>query len=215
MSGDARSVMASGLTLAGIAAVCALLVAGTWHLTRQQIDANAAAYRAGRLLPALGDIEYDGNITDHRRLLEAPHGLPGNDAAIVYPAYRGGEPAAALFAVTARDGYAGPIRLLVGVDAGGVVTGVRVLEHSETPGFGDGIEYDRSDWARQFEGRSLGDPVRSRWAIRTDGGAFDQLTGASVTPRAVVKAVRDTLVYFEARRDDVFSHHSGETEPTE
>ncbi len=87
----------------------------------------------------------------------------------------------------------------------GVVTGVRILKHRETPGLGDKIEPTRSDWIHQFAGRSLVDPETSRWAIKYDGGDFDQLTGASITPRAVIGALRDTLVYFDAHRDDIFA----------
>ena len=83
------------------------------------------------------------------------------------------------------------------------MTGLSVLEHRETPGLGDGIELP--DWTRQFVGRSLGNPVSSGWKIRADGGEFDQLTGASVTPRAVVKAVRETLEYFAANSATVFA----------
>ena len=107
--------------------------------------------------------------------------------------------------MTARDGYAGPIRVLVGVGYDGTVTGVRILEHRETPGLGDRIVSARSDWVYQFDGRSLSDPVVGRWAIRTDGGEFDQLSGASVTPRAVIGAIREMLVYFEANRDELFA----------
>jgi electron transport complex protein RnfG len=107
--------------------------------------------------------------------------------------------------VTARDGFAGPIRILLGVDMQGAVTGIRILKHKETPGLGDKIDSRRSDWVHQFAGRSIGDPVVTDWAIRRDGGQFDQLTGASVTPRAVVKAMRDTLLYFESHRDEIFA----------
>ena len=106
--------------------------------------------------------------------------------------------------MTARDGYSGPIRLLVGIAVDGTVTGVRILQHRETPGLGDKIESARSDWVFQFDGRSIGDPVTTGWAIEVDGGEFDQLTGASVTPRAIIKAIRDTLIYFEANRDEIF-----------
>ena len=115
----------------------------------------------------------------------------------------GGKPVAVLFAVTATDGYAGPIRLLVGVRADGRLSGVRVVSHDETPGLGDRIESRRSEWIFQFDGRSLADPVPAAWAIRADGGDFDQITGASVSSRAVLKAVRDTLVYFADNRDTV------------
>ena len=193
-----------GLTLAAIAAVCATLVAATHRLTTERIAANEQAWLEQSLLPALGAVDYDGNITDSMRVLEPPHALPGNDPAIIYPVYAGGMPAAALFAVTAPGGYAGPIRILVGVDVNGTVTGVRILEHRETPGLGDGIEAPRTDWVLQFDGRSLGGPPVGEWMLRVDGGAFDQLTGASVTPRAVVKAIRETLLYFDAHQAEIF-----------
>ena len=104
---------------------------------------------------------------------------------------------AAVFAVTARNGYSGPIRLLVGIDTDGIVTGLRILEHRETPGLGDQIDEDRSDWVEQFPGRSLGDPVIDRWRIRRDGGEFDQFTGATITPRAVVEAIQRSLEFYE------------------
>jgi electron transport complex protein RnfG len=111
---------------------------------------------------------------------------------------------AALFAVTARDGFSGPIRILVGVEYDGTVTGIRILQHRETPGLGDKIESRRSDWVFQFDGRSISDPPATGWAIREDGGEFDQLTGASITPRAVIKAIRATLLYFDANREQIF-----------
>jgi electron transport complex protein RnfG len=197
-------VAKSGMTLAAIAAICATLVATTHHFTTERIAANEQAWLERSLVPALGDIEYDGSITASKIMLEPPHGLPGSDAAIIYRAFSGGVPAAALFAVTAPGGYAGPIRVLVGVDVAGKVTGVRILEHRETPGLGDGIEPARSDWIYQFDGRALGDPAIGGWALRVDGGDFDQLTGASVTPRAVVKAIRETLLYFNAHQAEIF-----------
>lgn len=197
-------VARGGVTLAAIAAICTTLVAATYRLTTDRIAANEQAWIERSLVPALGGISYDGSITSSRLVFEPPHELPGNDAAIIYRAYKSGAPVAALFAVTARGGYAGPIRILVGVDAAGAVTGVRILEHRETPGLGDGIESSRSDWVRQFDGRSLGDPPVAGWQLTVDGGEFDQLTGASVTPRAVIKAIRETLLYFDAHRAEIF-----------
>ena len=194
-----------GITLAAVAAVCATLVAATNHLTAARIAANEQAWLEKSLEPALGDVNYDGSISAAMLILEPPHDLPGNDTAVIYRAYAGGAPVAALFAVTARGGYAGPIRILVGIDMAGAVTGVRILEHRETPGLGDGIEASRSDWVHQFDARSLGDPPVTGWQLQVDGGEFDQLTGASVTPRAVVKAIRETLIYFDAHRAEIFS----------
>ena len=198
------SVTRNGLTLAAIAAICTALVAFTHRVTDERIAGNEQAWLEQSLLPAIQGVEFDGNVGDAKLVIPAPHGLPGTGDAIVYRVYRNGAPAAALFVVTARDGYSGPIRLLVGVGADGNVTGVRILAHRETPGLGDGIEASKSRWAEQFNGRSLGDPSLERWQIRRDGGDFDQLTGASVTPRAVTGAVRETLLFFDANRETVF-----------
>ncbi len=192
-----------GITLAVIAAICTALVAGTWALTEARIAANEKARLERSLQPALEGLSYDSDLLGSRLVLAPPHGLPGSEEAVAYRVFAADAPVAAMFVVSAR-GYTGPIRLLVGVAASGTVTGVRVLEHRETPGLGDGIEIDKSDWVTQFAGRSLGDPAVTGWAIRRDGGEFDQLTGASVTPRAIVNAVRDTLLYFAANRESVF-----------
>ena len=197
-------VLRAGLTLATIGAVCAALVATTYLATKDRIAANDKALLERSLQPALSGIVYDSGLTDSQLVLQPPHGLPGNDPAVIYRVFSAGEPAAALFAVTARDGYSGPIRVLVGVAYDGTVAGVRILQHRETPGLGDKIESSRSDWVRQFGGLSIGDPPAAGWAIRDDGGEFDQLTGASITPRAVITAIRDTLLYFDAHRDEIF-----------
>lgn len=200
----ATGIVRTGVTLAVIGALCAGLVAVTWHATRERIAANERALLEQNLLPVLEGLAYDNDLVGSRLVIDPPHDLPGNDRAVVYRAFDRGEPVAALFAVTARDGYSGPIRVLVGVGVDGRITGVRILQHRETPGLGDGIDSSRSDWVHQFDGRSIGDPVVSRWAIRRDAGEFDQLTGASVTPRAVIKAIRDTLLYFGANREAIF-----------
>ena len=205
------SILRTGATLAAIAAICTALVAFTYDLTSERIAANEQAWLEQSLVPALSGLSYDNRIIESKKTIPAPHELPGAEDALVYRAYDDGVPVAALFVVNARDGYSGPIRLLVGIDANGRVSGVDVLSHRETPGLGDLVESSKSSWLQQFDGRSLGDPVSSGWAIRRDGGDFDQLTGASVTPRAIVKAVRRTLEYFAANRDAVFAAPADDT----
>lgn len=205
-------ILRSGLTLAAIAAICAALVAATYQVTKEPIAANKQAFLEQSLQPALANVMFDGNVTESMLVLPAPHGLPGTDDAIIYRVYSEDEPVAALFAVTARNGYAGPIRILLGVRIDGTVSGLRILEHRETPGLGDRIVSTRSDWVFQFEGHALGDPPVEGWALKTDGGEFDQLTGASVTPRAVINALRETLIYFEANRDEIFAAPTTEPE---
>ena len=199
-----NSVVKSGITLAVIAGLCTALVALTYTATAERIEVNEQAWLERSLQPALSGLFFDSGVTESMMTIPPPHDLPGSEAAIVYRVYAEDAPVAALFVVSARDGYAGPIRVLVGVDVSGAVTGVHVLEHRETPGLGDRVESGKSDWVQQFDGRSLIDPSPSGWAIKRDGGRFDQLTGASVTPRAIVKTIRDTLLYFEAHREEVF-----------
>jgi electron transport complex protein RnfG len=200
-----RPIWKSGVTLAIIAGVCTSLVALTWQLTVDRIEANKKEWLERSLQPALAGLFFDGSVTESMITIPAPHELPGSDAAIIYRVYSGEKPVAALFVVSARDGYAGPIRLLIGISMDGVITGVRVLEHKETPGLGDKIETTKSDWVLQFDGHSLRNPEAAKWAIRGDGGQYDQLTGASVTPRSVIKAIKATLTWFEANRVAVFA----------
>ncbi|MGI9234525.1 MAG: electron transport complex subunit RsxG [Woeseiaceae bacterium] len=199
------TVAKSGATLAVIAAVCTALVALTYQSTEERIKENEKAWLEQSLQPALSGLFYDSGVTESRIVLPPPHDLPGTGAAMIYRVYAQGEPVAALFVVSARDGYSGPIRILVGVETTGMVTGVHVLEHRETPGLGDRVESGKSDWVKQFDGRSLIDPDPEGWQIKRDGGQYDQLTGASITPRAIVKAIKETLIYFDSNREDIFA----------
>jgi electron transport complex protein RnfG len=208
------SAWSSGIVLAVVAAICTALVTITQRVTAPRIAENEKAYLEQSLRPALAGVFYDNDLSESTLMLPPPHGLPGNETAIVYRLFSEERPVAAVFVVSARGGYAGPIRLLVAIEYSGTVTGVQVLEHNETPGLGDLIEPSRSNWLQQFENASLQDLPRDRWTIRRDGGAFDQLTGASITPRAVVRAVKETLLYYEANRDSVFERPAEpETEP--
>ena len=202
---DGVSVWTSGLILAGLAAICTTLVAVTYRVTSIRILANEQEYLEQSLTPVLGSLSYTNYLPESVLVIEPPHDLPGTEPATVYRAYSGTTPVAALFVVSARDGFSGPIKLLIGINSSMTVTSVRVLEHRETPGLGDLIEASKSDWLKQFENTSLSAPARASWSIGRDGGEFDQLTGASITPRAVIKAVKETLLYFESNRDSIFA----------
>jgi len=202
---DQPAVWSSGVILAVLAAICTALVAVTHSTSAPRIEQNRQDFLEQSLQPVLAGIDYDGALSESTILITPPHGLPGDDEVPVYRVYAGGEPVAALFVVRARGGFSGPIRLLIGISADGEVTGVRVLEHRETPGLGDLIEAGKSDWIKQFNGKSLANPAVTGWSIKRDGGEFDQLTGASITPRAVIKAIKETMLYFEANRDEVFA----------
>ncbi|HEX2138844.1 MAG TPA: electron transport complex subunit RsxG [Woeseiaceae bacterium] len=209
--GDGPGVWRSGLTLAVLAAICTGLVAITWQLTAARIAGNEQAALERSLEPTLSGVFYDNVATESLLVIPPPHDLPGTEPVPVYRVYSESEPVAAVFVITEPGGYAGAIRLLVGIEYSGEVTGVRVLSHRETPGLGDLIEASKTNWLEQFRNTSLAAPPRTEWAIRRDGGAFDQITGASVTTRAVVRAIRQTLVYFEGHRDFIFEAAGEET----
>lgn len=126
---------------------------------------------------------------------------PDGKAIIVYRARKQGQVKAVLFEMSGR-GYAGPITLVMAVDRDGTVLGVRVTHHTETPGLGDKIEAAKNNWILAFNGKSLSQPLPARWAVKKDGGDFDQFAGATITPRGVVGAVKKGLVYFAAHKPE-------------
>lgn len=130
----------------------------------------------------------------------------GSEPTLVYPARKGGTLTAVAFQV-ARPGYGGPITLLMAVDANGEILGVRTVSHKETPGLADRIEISKDDWIKGFDGRSLRNTTAAQWRVKKDGGEFDQFTGATITPRAVVNAVY-TGLHFQQRHFIETTEHS-------
>jgi electron transport complex protein RnfG len=208
-SGVRRALQAAAIL--GIAAVAAVgLVAIVYDLARPRIAASQRAQQLAQLSAVLGGVRYDNDPLADVAFVRDPEWLGVDEALPVHRARLAGEPAALLVTAVAPDGYAGAIRLLVAIDANGRLLGVRVLSHRETPGLGDAIEERRSPWIRIFDGRSLADPPVARWQVRKDGGDFDQFTGATVTPRAIVAAVRNVLVFHERHREQLYSAPSAD-----
>jgi Na+-translocating ferredoxin:NAD+ oxidoreductase subunit G len=198
--------------IAVLAIVAGLATAGV--VAVQQIMRNRiadgdrlAALRA--LAIVLPTDRYDNDPTSDVVTLSADAWTGSARPVTVRRARKGGQPAALVLDVVAPDGYAGPIRLLVSVDAGGRVLGVRVTAHRETPGLGDPIEAAKSDWITRFTGRFLGNPPAERWRVKRDGGDFDQFASATVTPRAVVAAVERTLQLIDRHGAELYDAPTG------
>lgn len=190
-----KNALVLGLFAIGTVGSVALLQQGT--ATRIAAAEREAQVRAlAEILPAGS---YDNHLLDNRIELNAPE-LGHRSPQSAYLALKGEQPSALILPVTAPDGYSGAIHLLVGIFADGRLAGVRALSHRETPGLGDKIELAKSDWVRSFEGKSLSDPGEDGWAVKKDRGEFDQFAGATITPRAVVKAVHGALRYFDKHR---------------
>jgi electron transport complex protein RnfG len=197
-------VMISGFLLWLFAIVGVSLVAYTQLQTETQIADNERKLLLRNLYALIPSSELDNDIASDT-LEIAPSMLLGTSkTSIVYRARKNGEPVALVFNSIAPGGYNGDIHLLVGVYADGRVAGVRAVKHSETPGLGDAIEIQKSDWILGFDNKSLDNPARENWKVQRDGGEFDQITGATITPRAIVKAVKNTLEYFSSNREVLF-----------
>src|SRR5690606_9213998 len=154
------------------------------------------------LSQVLPGVQYDNLLADTRREAYAPQFL-GESPAYVWTATLDGLPVALIVRATTFEGYNGRIQMLVGLSAAGEVLGVTTIAHRETPGLGDFIEPRQSTWLRQFLGLRLGDPPLPEWELSRDNGQFDAVTGATVTSRAALSAVRGALLYFAAHRDEL------------
>jgi len=188
------------------AIVVSAVVAVANRATRDRAARNEAAQVMRVLQPLLPAQRYDNRPGEDRIFVSSPD-LPGSEtgALPVYRARLNGEPVAAVLTVIAAQGYVAPIRLLVSLGTDGAVIAVRAQSHRETPGLGDRIDIAKSDWISVFAGRSLDNPPAADWSVRHDGGGFNALTGATITSRAVVSAVRDAALYFQAHRAEIFS----------
>ncbi|MBS1213109.1 MAG: rsxG [Proteobacteria bacterium] len=199
------------LLAAGILGLFSVLATGlvsvVHHGTRERIAENQRQTLLHTLQAVLPADSYDNDILKDAIEVEHPD-LDAHRPVPVYRARRGGQPVAAVLVPTAPDGYNGEIKLLVAIYKNGELAGVRVLTHKETPGLGDPIEESKSDWVLRFSGLSLDNPPVMQWKVKRDGGAFDQFTGATITPRAVVKAVRKALSYFDLNKKALFAEEA-------
>ena len=205
-----RDIAIATALLAGFAAAGSGLVALVQDATEARIEENRMAVNRNRIAQLLGDLEHV-NEPVHDTTSLSHELLRGEDLPAWFARDADDAVTGVVLSAIAPDGYSGDIHLLIGIDRTGELLGVRVSAHRETPGLGDAIEAERSDWIHAFAGRSLEDPPPGAWTVRKDGGEFDQFTGATITPRAVVHAVRRTLEYFEAHRDELLATTPEET----
>ena len=199
-----RQILLSGLFLCLFAVVGTSFVAVTEYNTRQAIAENERRVLLRNLHALLPAEKLDNDIVSDTRLIAASPLLGTVNKSPVYRARLRGEPVAVVFNSIAPNGYSGKIHLLVGVYLDGSIAGVRTVKHAETPGLGDAIEIQKSPWILDFDSKSLDNPARARWSVERDGGEFDQFTGATITPRAVIQAVEKTLLYYEKNADNLF-----------
>ena len=199
-----RQIIITTIILLMFAVIGTTLVAVTYERTRDQIAANERATLLRKLHRLIAPEQHDNVLLEDVLAVRDVTLLGTDEPVTVYRARKDGKPVSLVIETIAPDGYSGSIRLLVGINIDGSLSGVRVVGHRETPGLGDAIDETRSDWIHVFDGKSLHNPEAAGWAVRKDGGSFDQLTGATITPRAVVKAVRNALLYYRQHQETLF-----------
>lgn len=198
-----KVISKNGLILAAFASVCVGLIAITYFITRDTIANEMKAALAKTLDELVPTSEYTNDVHRDCTLIDAS-ALGSSQALEVYRMRKDGKPVAIVMETIAPNGYSGKIKLVAGIYYDGTLAGVRVTQHKETPGLGDKVDTNKSDWILGFEGKSLQNTPITDWKVKKDGGTFDAFTGATITPRAVVEQIAQTLTYFEEHKDELF-----------
>jgi len=186
-------------TVTPIAFACCILVASVWLLTQPAIETSQRKWLEQQLQAVLKDVHYDNFPSTDIKSVNR-----NSTDITIYRARLNGSSKAVVYDTVTNAGYSGAIRMLIGVDTKGEITAIRVVSHRETPGLGDAIEVSKSDWIHGFNNISLKNLRPEEWRVKKDGGRFDQFTGATITPRAVVNAVHETLQIHQQLGDEVF-----------
>ncbi|MFT7373127.1 MAG: electron transport complex protein RnfG [Oleiphilaceae bacterium] len=200
-----QSIIRSVIGLSIFAIVTAGLIAITQVSTKDIILEQIKIARSKALFEIVPLSEHNNDMLADSFWLEATQSLGLGKKSEAFLAKQDGVPTTLILPVVAPEGYSGPIRLIVGIDTAGTIKGVRVIKHKETPGLGDKIDLKKSDWILDFEGKSLLNTTTEQWQVKKDGGEFDQLTGATITPRAIVKAVYQALVFYRDHKAALLS----------
>lgn len=200
-----RSTLQTAVNLVFFSVLATAVLASTYFLTRDEIKKSEDAEKMKLINQIVPQSMYDNDIIKDTLAIPKDELLGTEDETLAYRARLQGEPSAVVLESIAPDGYSGRIWLVVAVRADGSLAGVRVVTHKETPGLGDYIELAKSQWIKGFDGKSRKEYTDADWKVIKDGGKFDYVAGATITPRAVVKAVNKALMYFEQNRDKLFA----------
>lgn len=233
-----RHALITAAILVAFTVIGTALLTETFEQTKEPIAQSEREARLKLLSQVIPDALHDNDLLQDTIELPPSELLGQTRASTANRARLNGKPTAVILEAIAPDGYSGEIKLLIGISVEGVLTGVRVLAHKETPGLGDYIELGHSNWIKNFDGKSLakaevnkqaaggqianeqssyalpaGALQSEQWKVKKDGGEFDYMAGATITPRAVIKAVRNALLYFEQSRDRIFPAEAEAAQP--
>jgi electron transport complex protein RnfG len=200
-----RNVLRTAAIMLAFAFIGTLLLASVFDATRAPIEASEKAARLSLFKEILPAQNYDNDLLASQVTI-APNALLGNRLpSIANVAKQQQQTAGVILEAIAHDGYSGDIKLLIAIRADGSISGVRVLAHKETPGLGDYIDIAHGNWIKLFDNESLEKTAAEKWQVKKDGGQYDYMVGATITPRAVVKAVKQALQFYQQNKLTLFA----------
>lgn len=200
-----RNALRTAAIMLAFAFIGTLLLASVFDVTRAPIEASEKAARLSLFKEILPAENYDNDLLASQVTI-APNALLGNRLpSIANVAKQKQQTAGVILEAIAHDGYSGDIKLLIAIRADGSISGVRVLAHKETPGLGDYIDIAHGNWIKLFDNESLEKTAAEKWQVKKDGGQYDYMVGATITPRAVVKAVKQALQFYQQNKQTLFA----------
>ena len=210
----ARSTLQTAVNLVFFSVLATAVLASTYFMTHDAIVKSEEAEKMKLINQIVPAALFDNDIIQDKLSVPASELLGTEDVTTAYRARLKGEPSAVVLESVAPDGYSGRIALILAVRANGELAGVRVVAHKETPGLGDYIELPKGTWIKGFDGKSRAIYKDADWKVKKDGGQFDYMAGATITPRAIVKAANKALIYFGENRDKLFVANAPQKETT-
>jgi electron transport complex protein RnfG len=200
-----KNALRTAAIMLAFAFIGTLLLATVFDVTRAPIEASEKAARLSLFKEILPAENYDNDLLASQVTI-APNALLGNRLpSIANVAKQQQQTAGVILEAIAHDGYSGDIKLLIAIRADGSISGVRVLAHKETPGLGDYIDIAHGNWIKLFDNESLEKTAAEKWQVKKDGGQYDYMVGATITPRAVVKAVKQALQFYQQNKQTLFA----------
>jgi electron transport complex protein RnfG len=200
-----QNALRTAAIMLAFAFIGTLLLASVFDVTRAPIEASEKAARLSLFKEILPAQNYDNDLLASQVTI-APNALLGNRLpSIANVAKQQQQTAGVILEAIAHDGYSGDIKLLIAIRADGSISGVRVLAHKETPGLGDYIDIAHGNWIKLFDNESLEKTAAEKWQVKKDGGQYDYMVGATITPRAVVKAVKQALQFYQQNKQTLFA----------
>ena len=200
-----KHAIKTAITLVAFAFVGTAMLAYVFNITRAPIEASEKEARLALFKEILPESTYNNDLLKDTVEIAPNEQLGNRQPTVANIAKLNNKTAGVILEAIAHDGYSGDIKLLIAIRADGSISGVRVLAHKETPGLGDYIEIARGNWIKLFNDESVNKTAATQWQVKKDGGKFDYMVGATITPRAVVKAVFKALQFYDANKTTLFA----------